>query len=203
MKRLFHILLAFGLWQSAHAAERPNIVIMLADDLGYGDLSCYGHDYIRTPNIDRLAGQGWRCTQFYAAAPMCSPSRAGLLTGRTPNRTGVFDWIAHDVIEELVGTDASFGVTLGDIVFDDLNMFESQARSIALLGIPWYNVVGNSIAVPGLQAHWFWSSKRWVPIPKTGLLSSLKVSKIERAFCVVRPSLKTRVFVLGSIFRLR
>ena len=53
------------------------------------------------------------------------------------------DWIAHDVIEELVGTDASFGVTLGDIVFDDLNMFESQARSIALLGIPWYNVVGN------------------------------------------------------------
>ena len=96
MKYLFHILLAFRLWQSAHAAERPNIVIMLADDLGYGDLSCYGHDYIRTPNIDRLAGQGWRCTQFYAAAPMCSPSRAGLLTGRTPNRTGVFDWIAHD-----------------------------------------------------------------------------------------------------------
>lgn len=53
------------------------------------------------------------------------------------------DYIAHDVIEELVGTDASFGVTLGDIVFDDLNMFEAQARSIALLGIPWYNVVGN------------------------------------------------------------
>ncbi len=53
------------------------------------------------------------------------------------------DYIAHDVIEELVGTDASFGVTLGDIVFDDLNMFEAQARSIALLGIPWYNVIGN------------------------------------------------------------
>lgn len=53
------------------------------------------------------------------------------------------DFIAHDVIEELVGTDASFGVTLGDIVFDDLNMFEAQARSIALLGIPWYNVIGN------------------------------------------------------------
>ncbi|MBI1312761.1 metallophosphoesterase [bacterium] len=53
------------------------------------------------------------------------------------------DYIAHDVIEELVGTDASFGVTLGDIVFDDLNMFGPQARSIALLGIPWYNVIGN------------------------------------------------------------
>ena len=53
------------------------------------------------------------------------------------------DYIAHDVIEELVGTDASFGVTLGDILFDDLSLFESQARGIALLGIPWYNVVGN------------------------------------------------------------
>lgn len=53
------------------------------------------------------------------------------------------DWIAHDVVEGLVGTDASFGVTLGDIVFDDLSLFEPQARSIALLGIPWYNIVGN------------------------------------------------------------
>jgi len=60
-----------------------------------------------------------------------------------PRNQQEVDWIAHDVIEELVGTDASFGVTLGDIVFDDLNMFESQARSIALLGIPWYNVIGN------------------------------------------------------------
>lgn len=53
------------------------------------------------------------------------------------------DYIAHDVVEELIGTDASFGVTLGDIVFDDLSLFESQAKMIALLGIPWYNVIGN------------------------------------------------------------
>lgn len=53
------------------------------------------------------------------------------------------DFIAHDVVEELIGTDASFGVTLGDIVFDDLSLFESQARMIALMGIPWYNIVGN------------------------------------------------------------
>ena len=58
------------------------------------------------------------------------------------NQTEV-DYMAHDVIEDLVGTDASFGVTLGDIVFDDLRLFESQARMIALLGIPWYNVIGN------------------------------------------------------------
>jgi hypothetical protein len=53
------------------------------------------------------------------------------------------DYIAHDVVEELIGTDASFGVTLGDIVFDDLSLFEPQAKMIALLGIPWYNVIGN------------------------------------------------------------
>lgn len=60
-----------------------------------------------------------------------------------PRNQKEIDYIAHDVLEELVGTDASFGVTLGDILFDDLSLFESQARGIALLGIPWYNVIGN------------------------------------------------------------
>lgn len=60
-----------------------------------------------------------------------------------PRNQQEVDWIAHDVVEELVGTSAAFGVTLGDIVFDDLAMFGPQARAIALIGIPWYNVVGN------------------------------------------------------------
>lgn len=72
----------------------PNIVIALCDDLGAGDLGCTGHPWIRTPNIDRFAAEGIRFTQFYAAAPVCSPSRAGLLTGRTPNRCGIYDWIS-------------------------------------------------------------------------------------------------------------
>jgi arylsulfatase A len=75
------------------AAAPPNVVVILADDLGYGDLACFGHPVIRTPNLDRLAAQGWRFTDGYAAAPVCSPSRAGLLTGRTPSRLGVYDWI--------------------------------------------------------------------------------------------------------------
>ncbi len=74
-------------------AGRPNIVVILCDDLGYGDLGCYGHPAIKTPNLDKLASQGVRFTQCYAAAPVCSPSRAGLLTGRTPSRTGVYTWI--------------------------------------------------------------------------------------------------------------
>ncbi|HBL43234.1 MAG TPA: arylsulfatase, partial [Planctomycetaceae bacterium] len=74
-------------------AAKPNIMVILCDDLGYGDLACYGHPVIKTPHLDQLASQGMRLTDCYASAPVCSPSRAGLLTGRTPNRLGVYDWI--------------------------------------------------------------------------------------------------------------
>jgi arylsulfatase A len=84
-----------ALCAAAGAAEpaRPNILVVLCDDLGYGDLACYGHPRIKTPNVDRFAQQGLRLTSYYAAAPVCSPSRAGLMTGRTPYRAGIHDWI--------------------------------------------------------------------------------------------------------------
>lgn len=76
-------------WRVQAAPQRPpNIVFILCDDLGYGDLGCYG-SRIRTPNIDRMAGEGVRFTNFCAADPVCSPSRAALLTGRYPTRVGV------------------------------------------------------------------------------------------------------------------
>jgi len=68
-------------------------VLILADDLGWKDLSCFGNPHVRTPNLDRLASEGARFTQAYAACPVCSPTRASIMTGRYPVRTGVTDWI--------------------------------------------------------------------------------------------------------------
>jgi arylsulfatase A len=67
----------------------PNIVMIYCDDMGYGDLGCFGNTEIRTPNIDRLATEGIKFTEFYSASPVCSPSRAALLTGRIPQRMGI------------------------------------------------------------------------------------------------------------------
>ncbi len=68
----------------------PNFVVIFADDLGYGDLGCFGHPTIETPHLDRMAAEGMKLTQFYVAASVCTPSRAGLLTGRLPVRSGVY-----------------------------------------------------------------------------------------------------------------
>jgi arylsulfatase A-like enzyme len=76
----------------AHAAQ-PNILLIYVDDLGYGDLGSYGHPVLKTPNIDALANDGLRLTNYYAPSALCSPSRAGLLTGRYPYRTGIKSWI--------------------------------------------------------------------------------------------------------------
>ena len=72
----------------AMAASRPNILLIVADDLGYADLSLHGSDQVATPHIDSLAEAGARCTRAYAPSAVCGPSRAGLLTGRYPQRFG-------------------------------------------------------------------------------------------------------------------
>ena len=71
------------------AQEPPNIVVIFMDDMGYGDLSSYGHPTIHTPNIDRMAREGQKWTNFYTACSVCSPSRGALLTGRYPIRIGL------------------------------------------------------------------------------------------------------------------
>ncbi|MBL8852156.1 MAG: sulfatase [Planctomycetaceae bacterium] len=75
------------------AAERPNIVFILADDLGWTDLGCYGSTFYETPAIDELAAHGMRFTQAYTACPVCSPTRSSIMTGKYPVRTGITDYI--------------------------------------------------------------------------------------------------------------
>ncbi len=71
------------------AKRKPNFIIFYCDDLGYGDLGCYGSEHVKTPNIDKLATEGIRFTNWYSNSPVCSPSRASLLTGKYPLRTEV------------------------------------------------------------------------------------------------------------------
>ncbi len=79
----------FGCVSSQNEPAKPNIVLLFADDMGYGDLGSYGHPTIKTPNLDQMAQDGIRLTSFYVAAPSCTPSRAALLTGRYPFRSGL------------------------------------------------------------------------------------------------------------------
>ncbi len=99
-------------------APRPNIVVILADDLGYGDVGSYGGTVIETPHMDQLAAEGMRFTSAYSSAPICSPSRAGLLTGRYPLRSGIVQAMqaAGDSLERRLSLRAGMGMAnLGSI----------------------------------------------------------------------------------------
>src|SRR4051812_9937735 len=89
--QIFVLAASLGLLSAVLAAAeaRPNVILIVADDLGYGDLGCFGAEAIATPRLDAMAREGVRLTDFSSAAPFCSPSRASLLTGRLPARCGV------------------------------------------------------------------------------------------------------------------
>ncbi|RYD47998.1 MAG: aryl-sulfate sulfohydrolase, partial [Verrucomicrobiaceae bacterium] len=94
------LLLPLAVVATVHAAERPNIVFILADDLGYSDVAAYGSKYHETPNIDRLVKEGLKFTNGYSNGPNCQPTRAALISGQYGARTGIytvgkidrFDW---------------------------------------------------------------------------------------------------------------
>lgn len=109
--RLLTIVLA-AVAQGALLAAPPNIIIFLADDLGYGDLGCFGHPVIQSPNLDAFAKQGVRLAQCYAGSAVCSPSRSALLTGRTPYRNGVYTWLAEKSEVHLRGSEVTLPLIL-------------------------------------------------------------------------------------------
>lgn len=90
--RLLILLSVCFLTLRAFAADRPNIVLVMADDQGWGDMAYYGHPHLKTPHFDAMSREAIRFDRFYAAAPVCSPTRASVMTGRTPNRSAVYSW---------------------------------------------------------------------------------------------------------------
>jgi len=98
--------------ESVKKASSPNFIVIFADDMGYGDLSCYGHPTIRTPNLDKMASEGMRFTQFYVSTNVCSPSRASLLTGRLPIRNGVYPGVFR--------TNSASGLPLSELTIAEL-----------------------------------------------------------------------------------
>lgn len=95
---LFSIVLACGFghglaWAQTPAKSKPNFIFILIDDMGWRDLGCYGSTFHQTPHVDKLAAQGMRFTDAYAACPVCSPTRAGILTGKYPARLHLTDWL--------------------------------------------------------------------------------------------------------------
>lgn len=91
--RIGLILLLLAVLSACNPPSKPNVVFILVDDLGWSDLGCYGSTFYDTPNLDQLAGQSIRFTNAYSASPVCSPTRAAIMTGRHPVRVGITDWI--------------------------------------------------------------------------------------------------------------
>lgn len=160
--------------QPPPAAPRPNIVFILADDLGYGDLGSYGAGDVATPSIDRLAREGVRFTDFYAVANTCSPSRAALMTGRYPARSGVNAVLFHDTAE---------GLPQHEITIPEL--LRAAGYRTAMVGkwhlgntdefMPWNHGFDEFFGVPhsnDQQNFFVWDGRRRVPeaVDQTHLL---------------------------------
>lgn len=122
MKYLFICLASCVAWfataSSLAQTLGPNIVVFLADDMGWGDAGCYGHDQIVSPNIDKLASQGVRFTQCYASAGVCSPARSSILTGRTPYRNGVWRHLSGDSPAHLRQSEITYPELLKDAGYE-------------------------------------------------------------------------------------
>ena len=181
----------------APSRTRPNVVLFLADDLGYGDLSCYGNTILSTPNIDRLAAEGVRCSQHYSGAPICAPARAALLTGRYHHRCGALSVESNRGLDRIALRER----TIGDA-------FAAAGYRTGYVG-KWHSGVHDPRFHPnqrgfaefagflsGIMDYWNWfldyngSSRRADGRYQTDVFTAEAVDFIRR--CVAAPGAATR-----------
>ncbi len=165
----------------ASPSNKPNIVVILTDDLGYGDLECYGHPHIKTPHLNAMAKNGIRFTSFYSAAPVCSPSRVGLMTGRSPNRAGIYDFIPGN---------RNIYMRASEVTIPQL--LKKAGYSTCLSGKWHCNGKFNSSAQPQPDAagfdHWFATQNNASPShanPTNYVRNGDKVGRVEGFSCEI------------------
>ncbi|WP_315852734.1 sulfatase-like hydrolase/transferase [Allorhodopirellula solitaria] len=121
----------------------PNVVVVVADDMGWGDSGTYGHELIKTPNMDRLASEGVKLTQCYSACGVCSPSRSAILTGRTPYRNGVYRHLSGNHEAHLRASEITFPELLKEIGYETCHVGKWHLLSRQQFGEPGYPQPGD------------------------------------------------------------
>jgi arylsulfatase A len=138
------------------APERPNFLIVLCDDLGYGDLACFGDTTLQTPNVDRFVTEGLKLTSCYAAAPNCSPSRTGLMTGRTPYRVGIHNWIPFLSPMHVRESEVTIATLLKNTGYDTGHVGKWHLNG-------WFNLPGQPQPSDHGFSHWFSTQNNALP----------------------------------------
>jgi len=129
--------------QSSAESDRPNIVVVVAVDIGWGDSATYGHELIQTPNLDKLAAQGVKFTQCYSACGVCSPSRSAILTGRTPYRNGVWRHLSGNHEAHLRASEITYPKLLKSIGYETCHVGKWHLNSQKQFNTPEYPQPGD------------------------------------------------------------